>query len=102
MDYLIRGGASDICNLGTSKGNSVLEVIAAVERFTGTPVNKEFAARRPGDPSVLVADFGKAHTLLGWTPRRELSTIVESAVRWHRSPQYQELFRQKLAHEKSR
>jgi UDP-arabinose 4-epimerase len=71
-------------NLGTGKGHSVREVIAAVERVGGRPVPVREMARRAGDPPVLIADAGKARRVLGWQPRlSSLETIVETAWRWH-------------------
>lgn len=97
VDYLLKGKTSEICNLGTGKGNSVLEIIAAVERATGKTVQKEFSARREGDPAVLVADFGKAHRLLGWTPQKNIDAIVESAAHWHSGSRYGNFLREKMS-----
>jgi UDP-glucose-4-epimerase GalE len=96
MQYLFDRGKSQVFNLGTGKGNSVLEVIAAVERSTGTTVNREFVPRREGDPSVLVADATKAGQLLNWQPEHNLQQIVDSAAVWHASRPYQTFVRQKL------
>jgi UDP-glucose 4-epimerase len=73
-------------NLGTGRGYSVREVIAACSEVTGCPVNSEEVARRPGDPPVLVAAADKARSLLGWQPKyQNLQEIVETAWKWHRS-----------------
>jgi UDP-glucose 4-epimerase len=62
----------------------VLEVIAAVERASGARVATRAAARRPGDPPILVADCAKALDWLGWKPRfPELDAMVATAWRWH-------------------
>ena len=80
----MNGGESVALNLGTGKGHSVREVIAAVERVIKLKVPARNAARRPGDPPVLVADPSRAAQVLGWKPRRRgLDSIVESAWRWH-------------------
>jgi UDP-arabinose 4-epimerase len=78
-------------NLGTGTGHSVREIIAAAERVTGRPVAHVEAARRPGDPPVLVADAAKARAQLGWTPAHsDLDTILGTAWAWmnaaHASP----------------
>ncbi len=75
LDYLARGGASRAFNLGTGRGCSVREVIAAVERVTGEPVPVVVGERRPGDPPRLVADPSAATAALGWAPSR--STLGE-------------------------
>jgi UDP-glucose-4-epimerase GalE len=73
-------------NLGTGRGYSVREVIRVSEEVTGKKVPVTEAARRPGDPPVLVAAADRAKHELGWQPRyTELRAIVESAWKWHRS-----------------
>lgn len=83
LAYLLDGGASAHCNLGTGKGHSIRELVAMVEHITGRPCPTTPAPRRPGDPPILIASPGKAATLLGWRPEySELATIVETAWRW--------------------
>lgn len=85
LQYLARGGESRALNLGTGKGHTVREVVAAVSKVSGTPVPVRDAPRRAGDPPALVADPGQATSLLGWKPRYAgLSEIVESAWKWHK------------------
>ena len=79
LQHLEKGGASLALNLGTGRGNSVLEVIQAAETVTGRPVRRNVGPRRAGDPPVLVADARKAQEVLGWTAQRDLTTIVSSA-----------------------
>ena len=79
LQHLEQGGDSLALNLGTGKGNSVLEVIHAAEAATGQPVRRKIGPRRPGDPPALVADPSKAQHVLGWTAKRNLTDIVNSA-----------------------
>jgi UDP-glucose-4-epimerase GalE len=84
LQYLERGGASVALNLATGRGYSVRDVIAAAERITRRPIPRREAPRRPGDPPALVADAGRAHALLGWSPRHsDLDTILATAWAWH-------------------
>ncbi|MFD9910538.1 UDP-glucose 4-epimerase GalE [Streptomyces sp. NPDC059063] len=69
-----------ICNLGNGNGFSVREVIETVRRVTGHPVPEVVAARRGGDPAVLVASAATARERLGWHPTRaDLAGIVADA-----------------------
>jgi UDP-glucose 4-epimerase len=69
-------------NLGCGTGHSVLQVIKSVERISGRRVPYQMAARRPGDPAVLVAASDRARAA-GWTPRYEaLDDIVRTAFAW--------------------
>ena len=80
----LRAGATNLClNLGTGRGHSVREVIAAVEKVSGKKVPAREVGRRAGDPPELVADARLAADVLGWQARiRDMETIVEHAWRW--------------------
>jgi UDP-glucose-4-epimerase GalE len=71
-------------NLGSGSGSSNLEVLKAVERVLGHPIDYEFTPRRAGDPPVLVASNDRAREVLGWQPRRGIEDMIESASRWRR------------------
>jgi UDP-glucose 4-epimerase len=83
LDFLDRTGRSDVFNIGTGHGASVLEVLECARRTSGQAIPAEQVGRRPGDPAEVYADYGKAREILGWTPRYGLQEIVESAWRWH-------------------
>lgn len=86
IETLLGGGASGCFNLGTGTGRSIREVLAAVERVTGRRVPVAAAARRPGDPAVLVADATRFRGRFGWTPAcSDLDTIVATAWAWLRA-----------------
>lgn len=87
LDALAQGRRRfGIYNLGSSVGYTVREVIETARKITGHAIPVVEAARRPGDPAVLVAASDRARAELGWKPRFEaLETIVETAWRWARS-----------------
>jgi len=85
LHYLKANGGSNVFNLGLGRGYSVREVVNAVERATGRSVPVTYAARRAGDPPVLVADATLAGRELNWRPEfTDLDSIVETAFVWHR------------------
>lgn len=87
LEHLGAGRHSVALNLGTGRGRSVREVIRTVESVSGKAVPCREAARRPGDPPILVADPSLAAELLGWRARiSDLDTIVRTALVWHQSP----------------
>jgi UDP-glucose 4-epimerase len=55
VQYIETGGASDVFNLGTGNGNSVLEIIKTVENITGKTIEKQQGERRSSDVSKAVA-----------------------------------------------
>lgn len=84
LQSMRRDGASLTLNLGTGDGVSVREVVDTVAEIIGAPVAFDYAARRVGDPPVLVADATKARSLLNWTPQYSgIEDIVRSAWHWH-------------------
>jgi UDP-glucose 4-epimerase len=84
LEHLAAGGASAAFNLGNGKGFSVMEVIATAEKVTGRRVALETAARRAGDPPVLVAAADRISRELGWQPAfPSLEVIIETAWKWH-------------------
>ncbi|HET7841081.1 MAG TPA: NAD-dependent epimerase/dehydratase family protein, partial [Terriglobia bacterium] len=83
MQSLTSGDESVALNLGTGRGHSVREVIAAVERVSKRKVPFRDSPRREGDPAVLVADPARAAKTLGWKPQHsELDSIIEGAWKW--------------------
>ena len=88
LDYLDANPGAHAFNLGNGQGFSVREVIAAVAQVSGRDVPHAIAARRPGDPAVLVASSERARAHLGWQPEyTTLAPILETALHWHqRSP----------------
>lgn len=69
LKKLLGGGKSAVYNLGTNRGSTVKEVIAAAEKALGRKLPVRYTKRRPGDPPVLLASYEKAATELGWQPR---------------------------------
>ncbi len=83
LHRLLHDAESTAFNLGTGRGWSIRELIAAVRQITGRDVAVEVGARRPGDPPVLVADATRARHELGWQPRfLDVITQVTHAWGW--------------------
>jgi len=72
----------EIFNLGTGKGNSVLEAIHTFERISGVRLNYELGPRRSGDVEKVWADTTLANQELGWKARLTLEDIMRSAWKW--------------------
>jgi UDP-glucose 4-epimerase len=83
LDFLAAGHRSDVFNVGTGQGSSVLQVLEAARRVSGLAIPTEIVARRPGDPAAVYADHRKAREILGWSPRYQLDEIIATAWRWH-------------------
>lgn len=80
LRHLERANADLKVNLGTGRGFSVKEVLAAVEKVTGRPVPVRMRPRRAGDPPALYADISRAREIIGFEPRfTDVADIVRTA-----------------------
>ena len=80
LEKLAEADGVHIYNLGTGKGFSVLEMVAAFEQATGRKIPYRIAPRRPGDIAACYADASKAERELGW--RAELGIADMCADSW--------------------
>jgi UDP-glucose 4-epimerase len=71
-----------VFNLGTGRGHSVLEVLAAFSQACGRDLPSEFAPRRPGDQAAFWADPTRARNALGWRATRSLDEMCADTWRW--------------------
>ncbi|TCV97601.1 UDP-galactose 4-epimerase [Luteibacter rhizovicinus] len=83
LDHLRNNGASLTLNCGYGHGYSVRQVIEAVQRLGGRPLNVLELPRRPGDLPMLIARSERLKQVLGWQPRYDdLDIIVGTALAW--------------------
>ena len=71
-------------NLGTGRGQSVLEMVAAVSEVIGRELPYEVVGRRPGDAAEVYADPSLAKKELGWTAELDLKAMCQDSWRWQR------------------
>ena len=85
LDYMSKGGDSEILNCGYGSGFTVKEVIDVVKEKSGKDFNVEETSRRAGDPDALMADNSRIKATLGWEPdHADLGVIVQSALDWEK------------------
>jgi len=82
LAYLASTPGAVALNLGTGRGHSVLELIAAFERACGRAIPWRIAPRRPGDVAAYYADPSRAENVLGVRARRDIDAICADAWRW--------------------
>lgn len=83
FDYLVTGGKSEIINLGTGNGDSVLEIVRKVEEITGTKLPLEKSEARQGEYAKMIASIDKAKSVLGWMPEHSIEDSVGTLVDWY-------------------
>ena len=83
LEYLESNKTSQTLNCGYGRGYSVSQVIKAVEDECKLTLPVRMAPRRPGDPASVVANSGRLHELLDWSPKHDdLGFIVRTAYDW--------------------
>ena len=82
LDALPRIRGCVAVNLGTGRGHSVLEMVAAARRASGREIPYDVVSRRPGDIAECFADASLARELLGWRATRGLDEMVADHWRW--------------------
>lgn len=85
IDALDKDPGLLICNLGTGKGYSVLDVVKAFEKASGVKIPYELQARRAGDAAAAYADPTLAKEVLGWQAERELDQMCRDAWNWQQN-----------------
>ena len=82
LRYLEDKGGLLTVNLGTGRGCSVLELVAAFEKASGCPIPYQLVDRRPGDIAECWADPAAAQKLLGWRATRDVDAMCRDTWRW--------------------
>ena len=82
LEKLAESNGLRVYNLGTGRGYSVLEVVAAFERASGRHIPLRFVAPRPGDAAVSFADPSRAARELDWQAERGIDDMVTDSWRW--------------------
>ena len=73
---------TEIFNLGTGNGVTVLEAIKAFEKVSGQKLNYEIGPRRVGDVIAIYANNDKARNQLGWKPKYGIDDMMSTAWKW--------------------
>jgi UDP-glucose 4-epimerase len=79
----LNNGNSHALNLGTGHGTTVKEMLDTVQNVVGRDFSVKYGQRREGDSPALVADNALAKRTIGWSPRHDLHSIVDTAWNWH-------------------
>ncbi|GAB3897115.1 UDP-glucose 4-epimerase GalE [Spirosoma agri] len=82
LSELTTDASYDVINIGTGRGETVLNIIKTFEQETGVKLNYTLGPRRPGDVEQVYADVTKANNVLDWTASRSLAESLRDAWRW--------------------
>ena len=85
VEYLVSKQESNIINCGYGKGFSVKDVLKIVNQVNDKPISIKNGDRRAGDPSMLVSNVSKLHSLFDWQPKyNDLSFIIKTSIDWEK------------------
>jgi UDP-glucose-4-epimerase GalE len=90
LEWLLRktpDGLHEVFNLGSGSGYSVKQALRQTATVAGCRVPHQVGPRRAGDSPRLVGNIGKAESVLGWRPLRDLTVQIEDTLRWRRRMQ---------------
>ena len=82
LEHNLKQTGTHIYNLGTGKGQSVLEVVQAFQKASGQKVPYKIVSRRLGDVATSFADASKAARELDWRAEKDLNNMCQDAWRW--------------------
>ena len=82
IDYLMAHKGTEVFNLGTGQGYSVLDMVKAFEEVNHLKLPHRIGPRRPGDIATCYADPQKSRELLHWTAKRTLKDMCADAWHW--------------------
>jgi UDP-glucose 4-epimerase len=74
----------DVFNIGTGRGNTVLEIIKAFEKVNKVKLNYELGPRRAGDVEKIYGSVEKSEKVMGWKTEKTLEDSVKDAWRWEK------------------
>ncbi|WP_219672255.1 hypothetical protein [Streptomyces bambusae] len=83
FDVVTRTEPYRVINLGTGRGTTVHELVAAFQSVTGTQLATVETDRRPGDSAEAYARVDLARDLLGWKAEYSIEDGIRDSLRWH-------------------
>ncbi len=85
VDYVVKNKGTEVFNLGTGIGYSVLDMVKAFENVNKVRIPYKVTDRRPGDIAECYADPSKAAEKLGWKAEYNLEDMVGDSWRWQKN-----------------
>ncbi|ODS62995.1 MAG: UDP-glucose 4-epimerase GalE [Arenimonas sp. SCN 70-307] len=82
LKYAVANPGCGVFNLGTGRGYSVREMVAAFEVASGREIHCRIGGRRAGDVSELTADPSRANEILSWRAAHDLAAMCADTWRW--------------------
>lgn len=85
IEYSLAHKGSEVFNIGTGVGYSVLDMVKSFESVNNVPVPYKIAPRRAGDVATCYADSTKAKEILGWSAAKTLDDMCRDTWNWQKN-----------------
>lgn len=85
LEFAEKNTGTEVFNLGTGKGISVLELVSAFEKASDASVPHVFEARRKGDVAECWSDCAKAKNILGWEAKLGVEEMCADSWNWQKN-----------------
>jgi UDP-glucose 4-epimerase len=85
LEWSLKNNQSDIFNLGSGDGYSVLEVLNQSIKTLSIDIPNEMSGRREGDPAQLYANTTKVNQVLKWAPKYSLDNMIKTEYDFRKS-----------------
>jgi len=82
VNYALKNKGSEVFNIGTGKGSSVLDMVNAFEKASGNKIPYVFAKRRPGDLATVYSQTSKAEKILGFKTEKDIDDMCRDSWKW--------------------
>ncbi len=83
--YAENHAGTEVFNLGTGCGYSVLDLVKTFEKVNGINIPYVIDPRRSGDIAACYADPSKAKIRLGWSAKRNLDDMCRDSWNWQKN-----------------
>ena len=84
VDYCENHDGTEVFNLGTGVGYSVLDIVNTFSRVNGIKIPYKIVGRRDGDIAECYADASKAQEVLGWSAELTLEDMCRDSWNWQK------------------
>lgn len=85
IEYAVKHKGTEVINIGTGKGYSVMQVLKAYEKACGKEIPYKIMERRHGDIATCYADTSKAEKLLGFKAEYDIDRMCEDSYRFYKN-----------------
>ncbi len=82
LDYAVKHKGTEIFNLGTGTGYSVLDIVKAFSKVNNIEIPYDIKPRRAGDIAECYGDPTKAYKILGWKAEKTIEDMCRDSWNW--------------------